>query len=177
MLQAFSSFAQKHDRIAAVGSGLTFGFLGDVMAQSLSPPPVSDLPPRTTIDLNRSLTVSGYVGTAALVFWHPFFSIMEARLGPARTPTKVLLTNLFALPLVDIPAFNLSVNSRLADFDTAKRRLAKNYGRLVVASWCIWVPVMCVVFRPAISTHLRLPIMYACDMAWAATLSYIGAEE
>jgi hypothetical protein len=98
MLQAFSSFAQKHDRIAAVGSGLTFGFLGDVMAQSLSPPPVSDLPPRTklaSIDLNRSLTVSGYVGTAALVFWHPFFSIMEARLGPARTPTKVLLTNLF----------------------------------------------------------------------------------
>ena len=182
-LQQMQAKMEKQDKATAVISGITFGFLGDVLAQQLESAPVPSLETKSSLNITRSLTVSAYVGSAAFCFWYPFFSMLERRFGANKTLPKVLLTNLVALPFVDIPAFNLVVNTALGDKGTATERLAssyerlkKSYSKLVLASWCIWVPVMSAVFRPGVPNHLRLPIMYSVDTLWAATLSFIGAE-
>ncbi len=154
-------------------SGLLFGGLGDVLAQRAERKDVVAVN-GATHDVPRTLLVGSYCATMAMIFWHPFFNWMDNHFGEAGALSvfcKVLMDNVVALPLVDVPAFYIFTIAPRTGLSNALERLREDYRNIILAGWMLWIPASMFVF--AFCPHeLRVPFIFLVDTIWACDLSF-----
>jgi hypothetical protein len=170
--KAIDRFVRENSVLSSCVAGFCFGGCGDLIAQRTDQAGRVSSAERTT-DLQRTFLVASYYGVAAL-FWHPFYGWMDrAFVGTGSVAKKVFVDNFIALPFLDIPAFYTFTLGPRCGFDEALARLQEDYTTSLMSGWALWVPTTAIVFKHS-PAHLRLPIFFAVETAWAGALSFIS---
>jgi hypothetical protein len=152
-------------------SGIIFGGLGDVLAQSIE---VKQTRLSGWTDSSRTFLVSTYCGVAAFYFWQPFVVWLDDHFGETgfnALMLKVLVDNGIALPFIDIPAFYLFTVVPRIGITEAFAKFKMDWRDSVFQGWILWIPANTLIFG-LLPQHLRVPVIYVVDTVWAFDLSH-----
>jgi protein Mpv17 len=172
----YYAWGAENEEILGGMAGLVFGGIGDALAQRAERREEKNSPGGVQHhhDVTRTLIVGSYCATMAIIFWHPLFLWMDQSFGEAGMKSvlcKVLVDNLLALPLVDVPGFYVFTIAPRLGLVNALERLREDYRNIVVAGWMLWIPASMFVFAFCPS-HLRVPFIFLVDTFLAADLSF-----
>ena len=135
---------------------------------------------RTEWDWWRTLRLAGFYSCVQTPFVHHWFARLERVFGPVtplsnapRFAAKVITDQAIGPPLV-IGAFCLVQPVLNGDgLSGGVEMLRRDWSRVLVACWQVWIPVQCVVFG-AVPLKYRILCMNVVSFGWSTFMSSAG---